>query len=142
LYRDIRTNEAKAIHRTALTPDGKKIDRKCLGPIGGCAIKLTADEEVTEGLTIGEGIETVLAGMALKFQPAWALGAASPIAKFPVLSGIECLTILVDRDASGTGQASALECSRRWTKAGREVFRIVPAALGADMADIVRERVA
>jgi hypothetical protein len=27
LYRDIRTNEPKAIHRTALTPDGKKIDR-------------------------------------------------------------------------------------------------------------------
>jgi hypothetical protein len=142
LYRDIRTNEAKAIHRTALTSDGKKIDRKSIGPIGGCAIKLTADDDVTEGLTIGEGIETVLAGMALNFQPAWALGAANPIAKFPVLSGVECLTILVDRDASGTGQASALECSRRWTKAGREVFRIVPAALGTDMADIVRERVA
>ena len=142
LYRDIRTNEAKAIHRTALTPDGKKIDRKFLGPADGCAIKLTADEDVTEGLTVGEGVETVLAGMALNFRPAWALGAANAIAKFPVLSGVECLTILVDRDATGTGQASALECSRRWTKAGREVFRIVPAALGADMADIVRERVA
>jgi len=142
LYRDIRTNEAKAIHRTALTPDGKKIDRKFLGPVDGCAIKLTPDEDVTEGLTIGEGVETVLAGMALNFRPAWALGAANSIAKFPVLSGIECLTILVDHDASGTGQASALECSRRWTKAGREVFRVVPAALGADMADVVRARVA
>ena len=142
LYRDIRTNEAKAIHRTALTPDGRKIDRKSLGQTGGCAIKLAADEDVTEGLTVGEGIETVLAGMALNFRPAWALGAANSIAKFPVLSGVDCLTILVDRDASGTGQASALECSRRWTKAGREVFRIVPATLGADMADIVRARVA
>jgi len=142
LFRDIRTNEAKAIHRTALTPDGQKIDRKSLGPTGGCAIKMTADEDVAEGLTIGEGIETTLAGMKLNFRPAWALGAANSIANFPVLSGIECLTILVDRDASGTGQASALECSRRWTKAGREVFRVVPTALGADMADIVRERVA
>ena len=142
LYRDIKTNEAKGIHRTALTPDGKKIDRKSLGSIGGCAIKLTPDEDVAEGLTVGEGIETTLAGMALNFRPAWALGAANAIAKFPVLSGIECLTILVDRDATGTGQASALECSRRWTKAGREVFRIVPAVLGADMADIVCERVA
>jgi hypothetical protein len=112
------------------------------GQTDGCAIKLAADEDVTEGLTVGEGIETVLAGMALNFRPAWALGAANSIAKFPVLSGVDCLTILVDRDASGTGQASALECSRRWTKAGREVFRIVPATLGADMADIVRARVA
>lgn len=142
LFRDIRTNEARAIHRTALTPDGKKIDRKFLGPTGGCAIKLTADEDVTEGLTIGEGIETVLAGMALNFRPAWALGAASPIAKFPLLSSVECLTILVDRDANGTGQASALECSLRWTKAGREVFRVIPATVGSDMADILRERVA
>jgi hypothetical protein len=142
LYRDIRSNEPKAIHRTALTPDGKKIDRKFLGPADGCAIKLTADEDVTEGLTVGEGIETVLAGMALNFRPAWAVGAAGSIAKFPVLPGIECLTILVDRDASGTGQASALECSRRWTKAGREVFRVVPTAVGTDMADIVRGRAA
>jgi hypothetical protein len=142
LYRNIRTNEPKAIHRTALTPDGKKIARKFLGPVDGCAIKLTPEEDVMEGLTIGEGIETTLAGMALNFRPAWALGASHSIAKFPVLSGIECLKILVDRDASGTGQASALECSLRWTKAGREVFRIVPAALGADMADIVQERVA
>jgi putative DNA primase/helicase len=142
LFRDIKTNEAKAIHRTALTPDGEKIDRKSLGPIGGCAIKFTPDEDVAEGLTVGEGIETTLAGMALTFRPAWALGAAGAIAKFCVLPGIEALTILVDRDANGTGQASALECSRRWTKAGREVFRVVPATLGADMADIVRERVA
>src|SRR3954469_3218465 len=46
LYRDIRTNEPKAIHRTALTSHAKKIDRKALGPKAGCAIKLTADENV------------------------------------------------------------------------------------------------
>jgi hypothetical protein len=123
LYRDIKTNEPKAVHRTALTPDGKKIDRKALGPKAGCAIKLSADEDVAEGLTIGEGIETALAGMMLNFRPAWALGDAGALARFPVLSGIECLTILVDNDASGTGQTSAIECSRRWTCMGCEVFR-------------------
>jgi putative DNA primase/helicase len=142
LYRDIRTNEPKAIHRTALTPDGKKIDRKALGPKGGCAIKLSGDQDVTIGLSVAEGIETALAGMALNFRPMWALGDASEVAKFPLLSGIECLTILVDNDASGTGQASALECSRRWTSAGGEVFRVVPAAVGQDMADIIRGRAA
>jgi putative DNA primase/helicase len=142
LFRDIKTNQPKAIHRTALTADGQKIGRMSLGPIGGCAIKLTPDEDVAEGLAIGEGIETTLGGMALNFRPAWALGSAGAIAKFPVLSGIECLTILVDNDNSGTGQSSALECSSRWTSAGREVFRVVPTAVGQDMADIIRGRAA
>jgi putative DNA primase/helicase len=142
LYRDIKTNEPKAVHRTALTPDGKKIDRKALGPKAGCAIKLSADENIGQGLTIGEGLETTLAGMALKFRPAWALGDAGEIAKFPLLPGVECLTILVDNDASGTGQAAALECSRRWTSMGREIFRVVPTTVGADMADVVRGRAA
>jgi len=142
LFRDIRTNEAKAIHRTALTIDGKKIARKALGPKAGCAIKLTPDEDVAEGLTIAEGVETALAGMALNFCPTWALGDAGSIAKFPALAGIESLTILVDNDASGTGQASALECSKRWTGMGREVFRVVPTATGKDMADVIRGRAA
>src|SRR5207302_10520980 len=142
LFRDIRTNEPKAIHRTALTPDGQKIDRMSLGPKGGGAIKLVPDEDVTEGLAIAEGIETALAGMALNFRPMWALGTAGELARFPVLSGIECLTILVDNDASGTGQASALECSRRWTSMGREVFRVVPTAVDTDMADIISGRAA
>jgi hypothetical protein len=103
---------------------------------------LSADEDVAEGLTIAEGIETALAGMALNFQPAWALGDAGAVAKFPLLSGIECLTILVDNDISGTGQASALECSRRWTSMGREVFRVLPTAVDTDMADVVRGRAA
>jgi putative DNA primase/helicase len=142
LYRDIRSNEPKAIHRTALTADGTKIDRKALGPKSSCAIKLISDENVSQGLTIAEGIETALAGMVLNFRPTWALGDAGSIAKFPVLPGVECLTILVDNDSSGTGQASALECSRRWTGMGHEVFRVVPTAVGADMADIIRGRAA
>jgi putative DNA primase/helicase len=142
LYRAIKTNEPKAIQRTALTADGKKIARKALGPKAGCAIKLTPDEDVAEGLTIAEGVETALAGMALNFCPTWALGDAGSIAKFPALAGIESLTILVDNDASGTGQASALECSKRWTGMGREVFRVVPTATGKDMADVIRGRAA
>jgi putative DNA primase/helicase len=140
LYRDIITNEPKAIHRTALTPDGEKIDRKALGPKAGCAIKLTPDDAVATGLTIAEGIETALAGMALGFRPAWALGDAGEIAKFPVLPGVECLSILVDNDHAG--QNAALECSKRWTAAGREVFRVVPIARGQDMADVVFGRAA
>ena len=140
LYRDIVSNEPRAIHRTALTPDGHKIDRKALGPKGGCAIKLTPDAEVSTGLTIAEGIETALAGMALNFCPAWALGDAGSIERFPVLSGIECLTILADNDP--TGQNAAIECSARWTAEGREVFRVSSVRAGEDIADVWRTRAA
>jgi hypothetical protein len=64
LFRAIEGNEPRAIHRTALTPEGGKIDRLTLAPIAGAAIKLTRDEEVSMGLAVGEGIETTLSGMA------------------------------------------------------------------------------
>jgi hypothetical protein len=137
LYRDIHSNEPHAIHRTALTPDGCKLGRKALGPKGGCAIKLTADEDVEQGLHIGEGVETVLAAMMLGFAPAWALGDKGGVAKFPVLAGIDTQTVIVDRDANGTGQAAASDCYDRWTAAGREVWCVVPDKVGADMNDVV-----
>ena len=140
LLRDIRTNEPRAIHRTALTPAGDKVGRMVLGPKVGAAVKLSPDETVTMGLTIAEGIETTLSGMQLGWQPAWSVVDAAGIAKFPVLSGIEALTILVDNDASGTGQRRAMECSDRWTKAGREVLRVLPRRSGDDLNDIVRKR--
>jgi|SRR6516165_6364356 hypothetical protein len=61
LFRDIRTNEPCGIHRTFLDGIGRKLDRKMLGRARQAAIKLDADESVTLGLHIGEGIETCLA---------------------------------------------------------------------------------
>jgi putative DNA primase/helicase len=140
LMRDVVTNEPRAIIRTALTPDGKKIDRMMLGPKIGAAVKLSPDEAVTSALTIGEGVETTLAAMTLGFRPAWACGDAGGIRDFALLAGIECLTISVDRDKGGTGQQAALECSARWTDAGREVFRIIPNRTGHDLNDVLRAR--
>jgi hypothetical protein len=142
VMRSLYTNEVTAVQRTALTKAGEKIDRMTLGPKSRAAIKLSADEDVTMGLTVGEGLETVLSAMQLGFSPAWALGDAGNMRAFPVLSGVECLTILVDNDESGTGQRAALECSSRWTSAGREVFRIVPDRCGDDLNDIVARTVA
>jgi hypothetical protein len=141
LMSDVLTNEPRAILRTALTTAGEKIGRMALGPKAGTAIKLTADSDVTLGLVVGEGLETVLSAMQLGFSPAWALGDAGNLRQFPVLSGIECLTIIVDNDASGTGQRAALECSSRWTIAGREVFRVIPDRSGDDMNDVVERTV-
>jgi hypothetical protein len=142
LMRNIHTNQPQAIHRTALTPAGMKIGRMALGPKTGAAVKLSADEIVSMGLTIGEGIETVLSAMQLGFSPAWALGDASNVRAFPVLSGVEGLTIIVDNDESSTGQRAALECSRRWTGAGRDVFRVIPDRRGSDINDVVQRLVA
>jgi putative DNA primase/helicase len=96
---------------------------------------------VHSGLLIGEGIETVLsASKELRFKPVWSLIDKGNVAKFPVISAMECLTIAVDNDESGTGQLAALECSRRWTDAAREVFRLIPNRGGEDFNDIVRRR--
>lgn len=143
LYRDIRTDEPRAITRTALTPEGVKIDRKTLGPWVGCACKLTADEDVSLGLHIAEGIETGIAAMMLGFVPMWVTGSANATALFPVLSGIEILTIITDHDkinpktGKPPGQTAARNCSQRWTAAGVHVRRVTPNTLGDDMADIV-----
>jgi hypothetical protein len=140
LFRDIRTDEPRAIHRTALTPDGRKIDRRVLGPKTGAAVKLSDDSEVAGGLMIGEGIETTIAGMMLGFSPAWSVSDSGEIAKFPVLAGIEALTIFVDNDKAG--QDCASKCSRRWTGAGNEVQRVIPNEPGWDMNDISMRSVA
>jgi putative DNA primase/helicase len=156
LRRDIKTDQLRAIQRTALseallraivrttfsdfTKAGGKIPRMTLGPKAATAIKLSSDEVVTQGLAIGEGVETVLSGIVLGFTPAWAVGDASNLKNFPVLAGIECLTVLVDHDASGTGQRAALECSARWTGAGCEVRRVLPKQVGKDFNDIVLAR--
>lgn len=139
LMRDVITNEAKAIQRTALTPAGEKIGRLTLGPKTGAAIKLTADECVQYGLAVGEGLETTLAAMHLGFAPAWALGDAVELARFPVLAGIEALACLVDNDGSGTGPRAAIECSQRWTAAGREVRCVIPRRIGADLNDVITQ---
>jgi putative DNA primase/helicase len=74
--------------------------------------------------------------MRLGYSPAWALGDAGELGRFPVLPGIESLTILTDHDAAG--ETAAMACSARWTGAGREVFRLVPRRPGADVNDLVR----
>ena len=146
LLRHIKTDEPRGIHRTALTDGGKKaaipFPRLALGPKAGAAIKLSADEDVTNGLSIGEGIETTIAGMMLGFTPAWSVGDAGELGFFPVLSGIESLTIFVDNDINGAGQRRARQCSESWTEAGCEVFRVTPERPGADLNDVIRSRAA
>ena len=136
-FRDIATDEVVGLHRTRLDPTtGAKIDRKMLGRAGGAAIKLTPDADVTMGLALAEGVESALAGMVLGLVPMWATGSVGGIAAFPVLPGIEALTICAE-----TGEASeraVQEAGTRWTEADREV-RIVRPRSGSDLNDAIKE---
>jgi uncharacterized protein (DUF983 family) len=141
LYRDICTDAPRAVERTALNPDGTaiRIDGKTARQMRGshkdAAIKITDNADVTMGLTIGEGLESTLAGMMFDHVPAWALGPAAAIAAFPVLSGIETLTILGETDADGTNERASAECSARWIAAGQEAERVMPPAGCSDFND-------
>jgi putative DNA primase/helicase len=135
LFRNILTDEPQAISRTFINPDGTKRERKFLGPVGGAAIKLDADEEVTTGLHIGEGIETCLSARMLGLRPSWALGSAGAIAAFPVLNGVECLSLLREHDEANKRAADT--CAARWATAKREVYNIQPIG-GGDLNDSIR----
>jgi hypothetical protein len=137
LFRDLRTDKAVAIQRTALTPEGEKIDRMMAGPVAGAAVKLDPDDCVTYGLAIAEGVESALAARRL-FRPTWALGSAGAIRNFPVLGGLEALTIFADADP--TGQEAAEACAARYRAAGfpAEDVVILTSTLGNDANDAIR----
>jgi hypothetical protein len=140
LFRDIHSDEPKAVLRRALTADGRKLGKpRSLGSMAGCAIKLSADDAVEQGLHIGEGVESTLGAMMLGYQPAWALGGTAGIQNFPILAGIDCLTIITDADASGAGQRAAAECCQRWAEAGRETISLIPDRIAADFNDVLEE---
>ena len=142
LWSDAPTGEPRAIHRRPLTSAGENVAHwRALGPTAGCVIRLWPDEEVAQGLVIGEGAESVL-GAATRIrhrgtllQPAWAAGDAGHIAVLPILAGVEALTVLVDHDPAG--ERAAAECARRWTAAGREVTRLTPRTADTDFNDII-----
>jgi putative DNA primase/helicase len=143
LFRDVSTNEPRAVHRFALGPGGILVGKKMLGPVGGCAVKLDSEENVERGLTIAEGVETAIAARMKGLRPCWATGSAGGIRNFPLLAGVECLTLVVDNDhhdARGrqAGQEAAAECWRRWKDAGREVLAFSTNKPGTDVADIFK----
>jgi putative DNA primase/helicase len=142
LVSNIVTDEPQAIHRTAMNPDGTAVKRDgktyrlSLGPIAGGAIKLDADENVTQGLAIGEGVETCLTARQRGWRPVWAMGHVGGIETFPVLAGIEALTFLAE-DGASSARAICI-CGHHWKAAGREVFGVDP-TIGSDLNDALRE---
>jgi hypothetical protein len=118
------TNKPTGVHQTFLRPDatndieedGRK-KKKMFGPRG--VIRLSRDEDVHEGLGLSEGIEDGLAVLLSGWAPVWAASCAGAIETFPILSGVESLTIFADYDE--VGMNAAVTCCDRWEAAGHEV---------------------
>lgn len=138
---DIRTAKPISLHFTRLSADGHgkagtERDKLLLAGLrkrGGC-IRLWPDEAVTSALALAEGIESALAA-AHVFTPIWSTIDCANLAAFPVLAGVESLTIFADHDDAGL--RAARECGLRWRAAGREVRIRTPRTAGRDAADEV-----
>jgi hypothetical protein len=130
-----------AISRTCLDANGRKVGKaKTLGSPAGI-VRLSDDADVLGGLFVAEGLETALSAMAIGLRPIWSTGSTALMSSFPLLSGIECLTLIADHDANGAGERAALEAKARWLGAGREV-RVLRRGKVGDLNDAVREAVA
>jgi len=142
LFRDDETDRPKAIQRIFLTPDAKKDCAMMLGPVGGCAMKLTSKAETFAGelgtcdcLNICEGLETGLALLAAGHAPIWAVGSAGAIQSFPVLFGVGAICVWADND--GAGLYAAQQCYDRYVDAGRDAIIRTPEDEGCDFADFL-----
>ena len=143
LLSDIRTGEPSGLINVYLQPDGRdrlrdKRGKTSWGRAAGSAVMLSAFDEPTLGLTICEGVETGISLLLADLAPVWCCGGAGNLAAFPVLGGIEALTIAADADEPG--QKAAESVAARWREAGRDSVIIAPPA--GDWADARRERAA
>ena len=74
-FTSIDDGSVTAIQRVALTADGRKIGRRMLGIVHRAAVKL--DHLANGTLSVGEGVETCMAGRALGHAPVWATAASA-----------------------------------------------------------------
>lgn len=136
---DAVTGEEMSLHRTWITETAKapiETPRMPLArhDLANGVVRLWPDEAVTIGLGVAEGIETALTA-ARAIQPVWSVIDAGHLTKFPVLDGVESLTIFVDNDKSQTGQNAARSCAERWADSGCEVRLVLPPTPGTDFND-------
>lgn len=142
LVTDIITAEPISLHMTYLAPNGSgkaPIDQPRRYLAGhskaGGVVRLDPEKELSLGVILGEGIETCLS-YRLEYGPVWAALDASNLGAFPVLPGLEGLTVLVDRDPAGEGAWAKV--SARYRAAGftdpLDLIR-VEAPIGNDIND-------
>jgi hypothetical protein len=143
LMSGIVTGRMLGVHRTFLSADGRakaalEPNKMMLGRAKGAVLKLSPDEDVTQGLALTEGIEDALAVLNDGFAPVWACLSAGTLMNFPVLGGIQALTICADNDTPGRAAAEA--CAARWRAAGKEARVVEPPRQLKDFGAVAEER--
>ncbi len=142
LVTDAVTNAPMSLHRTYFTRSGEKANVEPVRMLlrghrkAGGVVRLWADECVTYGLGVAEGIESALS-LAHAYTPVWACIDAGNLASFPVLAGIENIVIAQDNDPAGIDAAG--ECARRWRAAGKSAAIVADKREGADLNDLAME---
>ena len=126
---DICTGESCGIVNVYLAADGRSRLRDAKGKTvtgraKGAVVMLSAFEEPTYGLTVCEGTETGVSLLMANLAPVWCCGGAGNLSAFPLLGGIEALTIAADADEPGQKAAEAV--AARWRKAEREAVIVAP----------------
>jgi putative DNA primase/helicase len=130
-FRSIDDGIITAVHRIRVDQPERwpKTERRMLGVVHRAAVML---DPIGPNLAIGEGVETCMAARKLGIRPTWALGSVGCISGFPVIDGVEQLTVLSE---SGQASADAVKfCARRWRRAGRRVHVAMP-DIGSDLND-------
>lgn len=133
----IATGRVVGCHRTALTLDGTKIDRRMFGTAEGAAVMLDPMSAITDTLHVAEGIETGLAAREhYGLTPIWALGTSGAIGRLPVLPNVKRLVVIGENDA-GASRKAIEAVGSRWSAAGRTVEIVWPPAWAKDLNDAV-----
>lgn len=109
------------VHRTFLARDGQgkapvSPAKMSLGPIAGGAVRLGP---AADGMLVGEGVETTIAGMAVSGRPGWASLSTSGMKTLVLPEGVKEVRVLVDADEPG--EKAALAATARWQGEGRTV---------------------
>ena len=87
---------------------------------------------------IAEGMETALSAQKIFAMPVWACLSARGIAGFPIIKGLEHLSIFADHDRSGI--EAAHECASRYFKAKINGEILHPTLLGSDWNCYLKEK--
>ena len=128
-----------ALHRTYLTPDGRKAAvpspkklTAAAGPLAGACIPLHKPARGIIG--IAEGIETALAAQCASAVPTVASYCASNLAAWRWPTNVQRLVIFADADKAGRDATDTLRA--RALAAGVRVEVLTPTHPGADWCDV------
>lgn len=128
-----------SIHKTFLTPDGRKANvdpvrkvAKCVS-LEGASVRLGP---VQERLGFAEGIETSICASKIFGLPVWAALSANGLLSAVPPEGVRSILLCADNDRNFVGQAAAFDKAKRLRAQGFDVEVVVPLIAGEDWQDV------